>query len=644
MIDLDRFERNQIDELRKEIQVMSLCRHPNLLPILTTFVHKTKLWIVTPFLSGGSCLDIIKGYFPTGFEEYAIATILKQALQGLAYLHKSGHIHRDVKAGNLLIDKHDGTVKLADFGVSSSFLEDGERQGIRKTFVGTPCWMAPETEGYNSKADIWSFGITALELALGSAPFSKYPPMKVIYMTLTNQPPSLDRSKTKHKYSKSFKDMIDSCLVKDPLKRFVSSVKIYFFNSNGSQILTQNRPTAEVLLKHSFFKLAKKNSYLSSEILNSIPSVNERNTSGQRKNAEYTTLDIQNALDEDHLALQSHISINSSDREVATGQSWDFRSEIEDFANDDNSGQYFSDSESLIGRDGCAQAPNPYPSSQLSLPIPLTHPCSLSLREYILLESTDPSFDETSASAPSRNSEIKKGRFSILEAAASSCSLSPTSSANINFSVKSVPVESDSFGTEELRTLLSDSNIAYGNNEASDSINSSSSSTESTLFSKDDDRKLRQDGGIDGSSKSRFTKVNEGSNDSESPQTTITSVEELVVLIKGTLNISSDTELQNLRSIISRKNISISTKDFEKDCDQSEDSRVCNDINKSLFIKLKTVRDQLSLFIKELDNQEAGHEINLNIKVSKLIGLALRVKTLKLFIAISDASLRQAEK
>lgn len=83
----------------------------------------------------GSCLDIIKSQFRDGLDENSIATILKQALEGLAYLHRNGHIHRDVKAGNLLMD-HDGTVLLGDFGVSGSLTDYGER-GVRKTFVGT---------------------------------------------------------------------------------------------------------------------------------------------------------------------------------------------------------------------------------------------------------------------------------------------------------------------------------------------------------------------------------------------------------------------------------------------------------------------------------------------------------------------------
>ena len=154
----------------------------------------------------------------------------------------------DVKAGNLLLDK-DGTVKLADFGVSASLIDDGERKGMRKTFVGTPCWMAPEvmemSKGYDSKVDIWSFGITALELAQGSAPFAKFKPMKVIYLTLSNNPPTLNRHGPHNKYSKSFKEMIDMCLQRDPTKR----------------------PTAEALLKHSFFKQAKKKNYLVNTIL-----------------------------------------------------------------------------------------------------------------------------------------------------------------------------------------------------------------------------------------------------------------------------------------------------------------------------------------------------------------------------------------
>ncbi len=122
---------------------MSLSKHPNLLKVHGSFVQGPKLHIITPFLAAGSCLDIMKTAYPQGFEEVIVATILKQALQGLEYLHKNGLIHRDVKAGNLLVAE-DGTVQLADFGVSNSLMEAGDRKGVRKTFVGTPCWMAPE--------------------------------------------------------------------------------------------------------------------------------------------------------------------------------------------------------------------------------------------------------------------------------------------------------------------------------------------------------------------------------------------------------------------------------------------------------------------------------------------------------------------
>jgi serine/threonine protein kinase len=188
------------DDVRKETQTMSLIDHPNVIKSYCSFVVDHNLWVVMPFMSEGSCLHLMKVAYPDGFDEPIIASILKETLKALEYLHRQGHIHRDVKAGNILIDSP-GVVKLGDFGVSACMFDRGDRQRARNTFVGTPCWMAPEVlqpgTGYNFKADIWSFGITALELAHGHAPFSKYPPMKVLLMTLQNAPPGLDYDRDK---------------------------------------------------------------------------------------------------------------------------------------------------------------------------------------------------------------------------------------------------------------------------------------------------------------------------------------------------------------------------------------------------------------------------------------------------------------
>ncbi|XP_058770688.1 serine/threonine-protein kinase BLUS1-like [Vicia villosa] len=235
-LDLDRCNSN-FEDIRKEAQIMSLIDHRNVVKSYCSFVVDHKLWVIMPFMAQGSCLHLMKAAYPDGLEEDAIGSILKETLKALDYLHQHGHIHRDVKAGNILLDTN-GEVKLSDFGVSASMFDTGDRQRSRNTFVGTPCWMAPEVlqpgTGYNFKADIWSFGITALELAHGHAPFSKYPPMKVLLMTIQNAPPGLDYDRDK-KFSKSFKEMVAMCLVKDQTKR----------------------PSVDKLLKHSFFKQAK---------------------------------------------------------------------------------------------------------------------------------------------------------------------------------------------------------------------------------------------------------------------------------------------------------------------------------------------------------------------------------------------------
>ncbi|XP_042144597.1 serine/threonine-protein kinase 3 isoform X1 [Ixodes scapularis] len=221
-----------LQEIIKEISIMQQCDSPYVVKYYGSYFKGSDLWIVMEYCGGGSVSDIMRLRKKTLSEE-EIATILSDTLRGLEYLHQRRKIHRDIKAGNILLNT-EGHAKLADFGVAGQLTDTMAK---RNTVIGTPFWMAPEVIqeiGYDCVADIWSLGITALEMAEGKPPYGDIHPMRAIFMIPTKPPPSfrdLDR------WSSEFIDFVSRCLVKNPEERATASELLqHVFISNAKPV------------------------------------------------------------------------------------------------------------------------------------------------------------------------------------------------------------------------------------------------------------------------------------------------------------------------------------------------------------------------------------------------------------------------
>lgn len=218
-----------LQEIIKEISIMQQCDSQYIVKYYGSYFKNTDLWIVMEYCGAGSVSDIMRLRNKTLTEE-EISTLMLDTLHGLNYLHSRRKIHRDIKAGNILLN-NEGHAKLADFGVAGQLTDTMAK---RNTVIGTPYWMAPEVIqeiGYDCVADIWSLGITALEMAEGKPPYGDIHPMRAIFMIPTKPPPSF---RNPDKWSTEFIDFVSKCLVKNP----------------------ELRATAQELMNHEFVKSA----------------------------------------------------------------------------------------------------------------------------------------------------------------------------------------------------------------------------------------------------------------------------------------------------------------------------------------------------------------------------------------------------
>ena len=225
-------------ELKKELKLLQRCNSAYIVRAFGAFAKPKELWIVMEYCDLGSLLDVMRS-MDEPLPEAAIAAACSDSLRGLSYMHtqKRGIIHRDIKSANILLNS-EGRVKLADFGVAAQLNSTASK---RNTVIGTPHWMSPEVISngkYDARADVWSLGITAIELAQGRPPHhAMRPVLKVLFAIVSGEPPQLDAPDD---FSEFFCDFLSAALTKD----------------------TEQRPTSGELLQHPFLAAAQRSALL----------------------------------------------------------------------------------------------------------------------------------------------------------------------------------------------------------------------------------------------------------------------------------------------------------------------------------------------------------------------------------------------
>ncbi|KAI9336092.1 kinase-like domain-containing protein [Obelidium mucronatum] len=254
-----------LDSVRQEVNFLRDCSHENIVSYYDSFLKwgplkgQRNVWIAMEYCGGGSVESCYRG-LGSPLKEKEISYVIKECLMGLAFLHSRQKIHRDIKCGNILLTE-DGGVKLADFGVATQLTKTLTK---RQTFVGSPYWMAPEVitthdqgTAYDSKADIWSLGISAIEMAECQPPMYDMCPMRVLFMIANRDSPVLQNEES---WSPAFVDFLRICLEKNPEQRLSAAELIkhpFIRNHNPYPHLNQEPSIIQNLIQRSRLQRAE---------------------------------------------------------------------------------------------------------------------------------------------------------------------------------------------------------------------------------------------------------------------------------------------------------------------------------------------------------------------------------------------------